>query len=179
METLIESIIKPKWPLQKDIESFFGKIQLGVDGRPTAKWEARNLTTVDVPFHLKLSWDEKITIRKFTCNRVVRPVLANIFEAIWELYGKDAKAIDEARMNRFGGCYNFRRMRGGSALSTHSWGIAVDIDPEKNPLGKPYNANAGMIPMDVVEIFERHGAEWGGRWGNRCDAQHYQFARTK
>ncbi len=180
METLIAPP-KNKWPLEKDIESHFGRIQLGSDGRPTPRWEASNLVAASLPvgYHLKLSWDEKVTIRKFTCHRAVRPIFETIFEEIWLLYGKDARAIDEARMNRFGGCYNFRRKRGGSQLSTHSWGIAVDLDPEKNPLGKPYNANAGMMPMEVVNIFERYGAEWGGRWGNRCDAQHFQFARTK
>jgi hypothetical protein len=178
METETAPFPKTKWPLEKDIESFYGKIKLGSDGRPTASWEATNLTTASVPFHLKLSWDESVTIRKFTCHRVVRPVLETIFEEIWNLYGKDPKAISESRMDRFGGCYNFRRMRGGSRLSTHAWGIAVDLDPEKNPLGKPYNKDHGMIPMEVVEIFTKYGAEWGGKW-SRADAQHFQFARTK
>ena len=177
METLIEP--KLKWPLERDLDSFYGRIKLGSEGRPTPQWESANLTMASVPFHLKLSWDEKVTIRKFTCHRLIRPVLETIFEEIWHLYGKDVKAIDEARVNRFGGCYNFRRKRGGASLSCHSWGVAVDIDPEKNPLGKPYKESSGMLPMEVVEIFERYGAEWGGRWGNRCDAQHFQFARTK
>lgn len=178
METETAPYPKVKWPLERDVESFYGRIKLGNDGRPTASWEANNLTTATLPYHMRLSWDTSQTIRRFTCHKVVRPVLETIFEEIWNIYGKDGKAISEARMDLFGGCYNFRRMRGGAKLSMHSWGIAVDIDPDKNPLGKPYNKSHGMMPEEVIAIFAKYGAEWGGRW-SRPDCQHFQFAATK
>jgi len=42
--------------------------------------------------------------------------------------------IKELRLDLFGGCLNVRKMRGGSSWSMHSWGIAVDLDPDKNQL---------------------------------------------
>lgn len=167
------------WPHQNEVERFYGKHKLGSDGLPTSAWESSNLTTASTPFPFRLSWDTKETVRKFRCHRLVRPSIETILEEIWELYGKDLNAIRESRVDLFGGCYNFRRMRGGSRLSMHSWGAAIDIDPDRNPLGKPYKESSGMMPMKVVEIFERHGWEWGGRWGNRADCQHFQAALTK
>lgn len=169
----------PNWPHQNDVDSFYGKIKLGSDGRPTPAWEASNLTLASTPYPMRLSWDLSVTVRKFTCHKAVRPSIETILEEIWNHYGKDLEAIRAARVDLFGGCYNFRRMRGGAKLSMHSWGIAIDLDPERNPLGKPYKASAGMMPMDVVNIFEKHGWEWGGRWGAKFDAMHFQAARTK
>lgn len=169
----------PNWPHQNDVDSFYGKIKIGNDGTPTDSWESENLVLATSPFPLRLSWDTKESVRKFRCHKRVRPSLETILEEIWSLYGKDLAKLRESRMDLFGGCYNFRRMRGGARLSMHAYGIAIDIDPDKNPLGKPYKESAGMMPMAVVEIFEKHGWEWGGRWGNRADCQHFQAARTK
>lgn len=47
-------------------------------------------------------------------------------------------------------------------LSLHSYGIAVDFDPSLNPYGdRP--AVLDRYPK-FVEVFERNGWRWGGRW---------------
>ena len=93
----------------------------------------------------------------------------------WYPWGTEA--IERARLDLCGGVFNFRLQRGGSNLSIHSWGAAIDIDPERNRLGRRYSAGAGMIPRAAVDIFEAEGWEWGGRW-SRPDAMHFQAART-
>jgi hypothetical protein len=100
--------------------------------------------------------------------------LLRILGAIKDHYGSQA-AIDAARMHLFGGVYNFRLMRGGSSLSIHSWGAAIDLDPERNGLGVKYNAAKGMMPAPVIAAFEKEGWTWGGRW-KRPDAMHFQAA---
>jgi hypothetical protein len=167
------------WPHQNDVDAYYGKVRVGSDGLPTVSWESSMLTMAQSPYPMRLSWDTDTTIRKFRCHRTVRPSLETILEEIWNHYDQDLVKLRESRMDLFGGCYNFRRMRGGARLSMHSWGIAIDLDPDKNPLGKPYKPNSGMMPMHVVNIFERHGWTWGGRWGNRADCQHFQAADTK
>jgi hypothetical protein len=49
----------------------------------------------------------------------------------------------------------------------------VDLNPETNALGA-----AGDMSPEVVEVFARHGFEWGGRWeGAARDPMHFQYCR--
>jgi|GEM_PF-5371058 len=57
------------------------------------------------------------------------------------------------------------------SLSTHSWGIAFDLNQATNLPG-----TRGNIDPDIVEVFEMFGFEWGGRWAFR-DPMHFQYAR--
>jgi hypothetical protein len=42
--------------------------------------------------------------------------------------------IKALQLDDFGGCFNYRKMRGGTQLSLHSWGVAIDLDPDRNLL---------------------------------------------
>jgi hypothetical protein len=78
----------------------------------------------------------------------------------------------------FGGCLNVRRMRGGSAWSMHSWGIAFDFDPDRNQLrwGRDRAAFAKPEYNKWFELWEEEGAVSLGRVRN-FDWMHVQFAR--
>ena len=83
-------------------------------------------------------------------------------------------AVQQARIYLYGGCYEFRRISGSNNLSMHAYGAAIDLDPERNGRGKPYNASAGMIPMEVVNIFKSEGWKWGGNFKTIPDCMHFQ-----
>jgi hypothetical protein len=78
-------------------------------------------------------------------------------------------------LSRYAGCYNFRRMRGGSSFSLHARGAAIDIDPDTNGMHDQWPGSATM-PIEVMEEFAREG--WlpaGAFWGH--DAMHMQATR--
>jgi hypothetical protein len=62
--------------------------------------------------------------------------------------------------------------------SGHAYGIAVDVNWDKayfigNHRGEPYRYRNNM-PQFLVDIFERHGFIWGGRWHN-YDVMHFEY----
>jgi hypothetical protein len=70
-------------------------------------------------------------------------------------------------------------MRGGSSLSTHAFGVAIDIAAPWNALGKKpgYNKHSFTEKSLIVQAFEAEGWVWGGRWERRPDGMHFQAAR--
>jgi hypothetical protein len=80
-----------------------------------------------------------------------------------------------------GGTYICRNIARSSRRSLHGYGIAVDINPAHGDYwltasagedGRPLRRN--RIPFEIVEIFERHGFVWGGRW-HRFDTFHFEY----
>ncbi len=78
------------------------------------------------------------------------------------------------------GTFNWRRIKGTQRLSAHAFAVAIDINVEytdywrwaKRP-GKPL-VYRNRIPYEVVEIFERHGFIWGGKW-HHFDTMHFEY----
>lgn len=164
------------WPreLQDDLIAFYGPLVLGSNGRPTAAWESATLTRIELPYRMQLSWDPTRTIGWLTCHRLVAESLKRIFTSILYAYGS-GEAVSEARLDRFGGCYEFRRTTGTNRLSPHAFGAAIDLDPEVNVLGKPWDPEARMMPRQVVRIFMEEGWRWGGDF-DRPNCAHFQAA---
>lgn len=75
----------------------------------------------------------------------------------------------ESEIKSYDGCFAIRKSRSDERLSVHSYGLAIDINAEANPLGKPPR----MHP-DLVKSFELAGFVWGGRWANP-DGMHMEF----
>jgi hypothetical protein len=120
--------------------------------------------SVSLPFSLRLSWDPSRTVTRMTCHRRMTRIFSSVFSSI------QARGLQD-RITSFGGCFAFRPQRTGSKLSAHSWGIAIDLNPDSNPQGSAGNMDAG-----VIEIFRRAGFEWGRGWqGKTRDPMHFQF----
>jgi D-alanyl-D-alanine carboxypeptidase len=150
----------------EQITSSFGDIYeyIAKDGQLDARWPADFLQQMLLPFPLRLSWDLSRTITRMICHRRLTSVFGAAFGSIQE-HGLQEK------ITSFGGCFAFRPQRSGNKLSAHSWGIAIDLNPETNPQGSAGNMAAGLI-----EIFRQAGLEWGGDWSAKTrDSMHFQF----
>lgn len=99
-----------------------------------------------------------------------------MLQAVAGLYSaQERKTIG---LDLFGGSLNVRKMRGGSAYSMHSWGIAIDFDPERNQL-KWGKDRARLAQPDAVPFWlewEREGWLSLGR-ARDFDHMHVQAAR--
>lgn len=76
-----------------------------------------------------------------------------------------------------GGFY-WRNIAGESRLSAHSFGVALDIGVKKSPYWRwskqrPHPLQA-TYPREIVEIFEREGFIWGGKW-HEYDIMHFEY----
>lgn len=76
------------------------------------------------------------------------------------------------QIQNYGGIY-CRRPIGGqpSHASTHSWGIAIDIDPKEYP-----RDSTKRLPDPVIESFRDAGFTYGGNFRSRLDPMHFQLA---
>lgn len=80
------------------------------------------------------------------------------------------------------GTFNWRTIAGTKRLSCHSFGMTIDIDA----ILKEYWQYSGQkpkdgvyqwknsVPWEIVEIFERHGFIWGGKW-HHFDSMHFEY----
>lgn len=155
--------LSQKWPKQDytSMCNFYGPV-------------GENMTQLELPYAMKLAWDTGVTVKKISCHQKCAKAIYTIFENVQKTYGKD---ISKLKLDLFGGCVNVRRMRGGSSWSIHSWGAAVDIDPDNNQLkwGKDKASLAKPVYNDYWKFVEAESAISLGRERN-YDWMHFQFA---
>ncbi len=129
-----------------------------------------------LPYKMKLAWDLKVEINRFTCNEKIKANLENVFTQTLDHYG--LARIQQMRLDMFGGCYANRATRHGKTKSMHAWACAVDLDPNNNRLrwgaDQARFAHADYDAFwDIVEA--NGGVSLGREWGK--DFMHFQFAR--
>jgi hypothetical protein len=123
--------------------------------RQSPAWVRQNIRTARLP-----------VLGEFRCHRLVIPLVRG---AIDELQRRGLAH----EINSFAGCYSprFIARDPGAGISHHAWGIAIDINVPENPLGAE-----PTMDRRVVEVFERWGFTWGGRW-LVPDGMHFEFLR--
>jgi hypothetical protein len=148
----------------------------------TAKYGTPNktgagyLTTIKLPYPMFLNWENRTYVKSFQCHKLVADSLVAIFTDILAHYGIDE--IKRLQLDDYGGCFNYRLMRGSDhTLSVHSWGVAIDLDPDRNLLHENHTTARFARPeyKPMIDIFYNHGWESLGREEDR-DWMHFQIA---
>jgi hypothetical protein len=154
------------WPSQRtdaELIAFYG--QTGA-----------NQKRIQLPYPHRIAWDMDKTVNSFQCHTKVHDSLLRILTKVKDTYGM--AGISELRLDIWGGCLNVRRMRGGDRWSTHSWGMALDYDPQNNQLN--WGRDKATLARPEYErwwqIWEEEGWVSLGRQRN-FDWMHVQAAR--
>jgi hypothetical protein len=123
--------------------------------RPDPAWVSANITQAEMP-----------VIGPVTCHRLLVPQL---HAALTEI----ERAGLTGEIYEYNGCYvpRFIDRDPSNPLSMHAFGLALDLNTPTNQLG-----TRGDMDPRVVEIFERWGFVWGGRW-ERPDPMHFELGR--
>jgi D-alanyl-D-alanine carboxypeptidase len=129
---------------------------------------------------------------------------ADVLGAFAELYRARFPVASMRLIDKFAGndiasmaanntsAFNCRAVTGGTRLSEHSFGTAIDLNPIQNPYvtgsrtlpaaGIAFSAVKARLPSEkglvtsddvVVKAFARIGWSWGGNWGSPKDYQHF------
>lgn len=84
----------------------------------------------------------------------------------------DIKASGTTYKFRRLGTFNWRSNRNNSSqLSTHSFGIAIDINDDVNCNG----CTKSDFPDVVINAFRNNGFRWGGDYHGKKDPMHFEF----
>ena len=121
----------------------------------TGNWEAKNIASFEL--HTGQT-------RRF--HKDVGAEFVDVFRRACEAAGETPKSV-QTFVPRF--------TNGLKKLSMHSWGIAVDFDPQENPMGGHNSWMRTNAGQRFVEVFEAAGWTWGGRWKMKDD-MHFQRA---
>ena len=142
-------------------------------GKPNVTGEGY-LVTINLPYPMRIAWDLDTQVHKMRCHKLVADKFLAVFNELVRVYGY--KRIVELGIDIFGGCFNFRKMRGGNDWSTHSWGVAIDLDPGRNKLKETSKTARFARPeyKDMIDIFYKHGFISLGREKN-YDWMHFQI----
>jgi hypothetical protein len=166
-----------------EIQAMFGN-PANHDGSLNSAWEHANIE-VAKPKGWKLFYQDDpgpVPTSGIRMHRLVVPNFNNAMSEIWAFAKLQVGGtptddavrawLHQNRLDLTGGGFNFRKITAGSGLSLHSYGIAIDWDPNHNPRKKPLTKT---LPDWWFAIF----LKWG--FSNGCkfptpDPMHIQFA---
>ena len=135
-------------------------------------WIENNMTTILIPQLKGLrSYGSRPFSGNVSCHKKVAQPLQDTFAAIEQQGLKDLLLF-------WGGCHvprhkSWNPQRG---LSSHSWGIAIDLNVEWNAYdAEPAPKGKRGSVIELVPIFESFGFAWGGYFSTK-DGMHFEYA---
>lgn len=167
-----------------EIEAMFGN-PAKANGRLNEAWEGANIRRVPPPDGWQFFYQDEgriVRVSAIRIHRLLRDSFVAVLDDIWDHARQEIGAgatpdqirawLHRRRLDLHGGGFNFRPITGGSDLSLHAYGIAIDWDPVHNPRKRPLTKT---LPDWWYDIWRRHG--WSNGQNFRTpDPMHVQFA---
>ncbi len=152
----------------KEINKYYGNPDRDGNFELDPGWVQSHLTRFKLPFKMKLSWKNQY-VTHILAHYLVGPSMIDALNEIKNFWGLDY--LKENKFDIIGGVYNFRKMTSYPALSTHSWGMSIDINPHLGAYG-----SISHMPDFIVNAFKKRGFNWGGDWPPKWagDPMHFQ-----
>lgn len=137
-------------------------------------------TEKEVRQHLtEITWCPKLVGQKITVTKV---------NGIDKKLAQISKELDEhpelkKYLTNIGGTFTWRNINGTNRHSMHSFGMTIDINTAYSDYWqwscKCTNEDAALkyknrIPQIIVDIFEKYGFIWGGKWYH-FDSMHFEY----
>lgn len=136
-----------------------------------------NFVKIELPYKMRIAWDLTKSVDNLWCHKKIADPLKAVFEDLLKTLGYDR--IVELGIDLYGGCYNYRMMRGSTKTwSRHSWAIAIDLDPARNRLRTraPFAQFSKPEYQTLHAIFQKHGfLNYGKTKG--FDWMHFEYAK--
>lgn len=155
--------VRTVWPRQAEVEKYFGPI-------------GKNQAKLVFPYKMKLDWNLRQTVTTTMVHEKIHDPALRVFKRILDHYGE--VRIAELGLDQFAGCYNPRKMRGGTLWSMHAWAIAFDFDADRNQLN--WGRDKAVLARPDYDAFWSFWTEEGflslGKARN-FDWMHVQAAR--
>lgn len=115
------------------------------------------------------------------CHGMIAPALIGAMQDVVDLGLEDLVDRED-----FGGCYCYRNVRGSTAMSPHSWAVAVDLNVthlmrggrEVSGGATNFHCKPGQVATSLKRLaylFRRWGFSWGGDWSAEyLDPMHFE-----
>ncbi|MDP9078387.1 MAG: M15 family metallopeptidase [Bacteroidota bacterium] len=150
--------------------------------------------TRNEPFFLKMYGSAEREVRKNLTEITWCPKLVNQKITVTKINGIDKKLVEISKeldehpelrkyLINIGGTFAWRNIAGTIRHSMHSFGMTIDINTTYSDYWqwacKCSNENntvkyKNRIPQTIVDIFEKHGFIWGGKWYH-YDTMHFEY----
>ncbi|HZX59685.1 MAG TPA: M15 family metallopeptidase [Mucilaginibacter sp.] len=146
------------------------------------------------PFFKKIYGSTKSEVEKNLVTITWCPKLVGQKITVTKVNGVDKKLIEISKdldehpelkkyLTNIGGTFAWRNIAGTHRHSMHSFGMTIDLNTQYSDYWqwtcKCNNENAELkyqnrIPQVIVDIFEKHGFIWGGKWYH-YDTMHFEY----
>ncbi len=174
-------------------DMFLQKYTTGVPkGNPAAMFDPGRIR--NEAFFLKMYGSSESAVRNNLTEIVWCPKLVGKKIRVTTVNGVDkklaeiSKELDEhPELQKYiiniGGTFNWRPIAGTTRHSMHSFGMTIDMNTDYSEYWqwecKCKNEDAvvkykNRIPQIIVDIFEKHGFIWGGKWYH-FDTMHFEY----